>query len=139
MTIEQAVASKLKAVLGHDRVYPDNVPAKENVWPCVVFSHAGDDEQFGLNNAPSVDHRDVFNLEIWGPDRLACARHRDTLKAAFTGVNCQGQWGQTETDVGVCVAGAFARDASADIAPAEDGSERHDRLERLTLTINWYG
>lgn len=139
MTIEQAVASKLKAVLGHDRVYPENVPEKQNVWPCIVYAHAGDDEQISLNNAASVDHRDVFQVEIWGPDRLACALERDALKSAFKGANCQGQWGQTDTNVGVCVAGAFARDASADIAPANDGTDRHDRLERLTLTINWYG
>lgn len=136
MILEQALQTKLKDVAGHARVYPDAVPDEQNVWPCIVYTHAGDDEQFGLNGVEATDHRDVYGLEIWGKDRVAVIALRDLLKAAFRGVNAQGIWGGTG---GVVVAGAYAREATGDVAPSDDGSDRHDRCERLSLTVIWYG
>ncbi len=136
MTIEEALNRKLRDVAAMSRVYPDAVPDEQSQWPCIVYMHAGDDEEFGLSGDAPTDHIDTFSLELWGPDRAALAALRNRLKTAFAGANCQGVWGGSG---GVAVAGATARDAAADVAPAEDGSDRHDRAERLTLKIFWYG
>lgn len=139
MTIEEAVATKLKAVLGHSRVFPDAIPdtnVNDNQWPCLVYTHQSDDEQHGLNATTAAkDHEDTYTLTLWGPDRLAILTARNTLKAAFAGYNAAGVWGGSG---GLVVAGATAMNASATVQPAEDGSDRHMRAEILTLKVFWY-
>lgn len=138
MRLETAVQKKLKEVLEHERVYPDAAPLEisRHDKPYVIFLHAGDDEQDGLNGVESLDHRDTFQVEVWGKDRSAVVAQRDKLKRAFRGANCQGTWGG---EGGLCVAGAFAKEASGDVAPADDASDRHDRAEVLRLTVIWFG
>ncbi len=135
MTIEAGLYAKLKEIARHDRVYPDAIPNEQTLWPCIVYMHNGDDEEFCLSGPPPTDHIDLFTLELWGPDRAVIATLRDALKTALAGENCQGVWGGAG---GVVVAGAFCRDAAADVSPAEDGSDNHDRAERLSLKIIWY-
>lgn len=139
MTIEQALQLDLKTVVGHTKVYPDAAPDSykpETDPPCVIYIHSGDDEQDGLSDSSGKDHVDIYTLEIWGRDRTAVIALRNLLKAAYRGANAQRTWGGTG---GVVVAGAWCRDATGDIAPADDGSDRHDRAERLSLRIFWYG
>lgn len=139
MTFEQALASKLIAVVGHSRVFPDAIPdanVNANQWPCVVYARAGGTELFTLNGERPKDHETFVTLTIWGPDRVACAATRDLIRDAFGGVNAQGKWGGAD---GVYVAGATANDFTAGIDPANDSSDRHTRSESLQLKVFWYG
>ncbi len=138
MTIEQALQLKLKDVVGHTKVYPDAAPdgyRPEVDPPCVIYQHSGDDVQHGLSDTSGKDCIDLYTLEIWGRDRTAVIALRDLLKSAFRGANAQGTWGGAG---GVVVAGAWCKDAAGDMAPADDGTDRHDRAERLSLKIFWY-
>jgi hypothetical protein len=135
MTIEAALTVRLKLILGHSRVYPDNVPDDQNTWPCVTYTHAGDDEQNGLKVDEGKDHIDTFTLDVWGKDRAAIVAQRDLLKAAFRGEQESPLWGGSD---GPIVVSATGREASADVSPAVDGSDRHDRVERLSVRMFWY-
>jgi hypothetical protein len=139
VTIEQALQLDLKEAVGHQKVFPDAAPDSykpESDPPAVIYQHAGDDEQHGLSDTSGKDHIDLYTLEIWGRDRMAVIAIRDLLKARYRGANAQGKWGGSS---GVVVAGAWCKEATGDMAPADDGSDRHDRAERLSLRIFWYG
>jgi hypothetical protein len=133
--IEQAMTSRLAGLLGHSRIYPDGmIPQGQNVWPCVVYDHAGDDNAVRLSGGRSGIRIDSFNLEIIGVNRLAVATTREQIVDAFAGSNCRGVWGGVG---GIFVTGAVASDANADAVDPQDGTETLYRTERLTLKINW--
>ena len=138
MTIEQALAAKLTAVLAGlvgGRLYPDALPeTKGPLKPSAVYQRAGDDDSVSLDGVRSPVRRDVYSVELWSARRSDGWAFREAMKAAFSGANCAGRWGG---DAGVFVTGAVAKDASADTAPPLDGGDNPDRAERLTLAINY--
>lgn len=142
MTLEQALTKKLEAVtadLLSDRIYPDAAPQREGSDEpppiYLLYQHSGDDNLTFLGGCRSDTRIDTFTLELWGTDRLGIERAKDLIYSAFSGANCQGWWGGS--DSGVWVQGATANDASADAVPPAQGDEETDRAERLTLRIVW--
>lgn len=133
MRIEEAVRHKLIEVTNLERWFPDAIPEEQNEWPCGVFAQTESDEQYALSGPPPTDHRDTFDLALWGPNRTDLMVLRDKLLGGFAGANCHGLWGE------VCVDGAFARNVASQTSPAVDGSDRHDRAVQLSLVICWQG
>jgi hypothetical protein len=137
MTIEEALCKKLESVLGHTRIYPDgDIPQGQNLWPCVVFDHLGDDDRILLSGGRAKTRIDSFTLEIIGKTRASVSATRDVIKTAFSGANCAGTWGGVG---GLRITGAIASEPQADAEGPIDGTEDLDRLERITLRINWIG
>lgn len=134
MRIEDAVAQKLVAVLGHSRVYPDGIPQDQVASPCAAYRHESSSPQFYLNGGRDATEIDTFGIEIWGPDRDALGDTRDALLAAFTGRPAAGVWGGSG---GVTVTGACATDASGDAIPPAHGTDDVGRSVRLTLRVIW--
>jgi hypothetical protein len=137
VTIEEALYAKLSQVLGHSRVYPDgDIPQGQKLWPCVVYDHLGDDDRILLSGGRARVRVDSFTLEIVGKTRASVSQTRDVIKNAFAGANCAGVWGGTG---GLRITGAVASEPQADAEGPIEGTEDLDRLERLTLRINWIG
>lgn len=138
MTIQEALDAYLKAnttitaLVPATRIYLDAVPEDQTSWPCLVHRFQGGDETPYLSGEVNDLHRDTFELVVVGPVRKTVAAVRDALLAELGGTVARGLW-----QPGIYVSGCIPQQTWGMTGQPNDGSERRDREETVSLMIIW--
>jgi hypothetical protein len=122
-------------VLGHNRVFPDQIAQKQKLWPCTVYQMQNRDDGQALASKSRL-RVVTYTVEIYCPDskdqsRREAAAEREKITEAFAGPNCRGDWS------GIFVTGAVTENPVADANPIALANEQWDRIERFSVRVNY--